>query len=245
MTARLRLRLLLLLGSPLAALCIGLCACGGSSDPNAAKSAAEQGPGAVTSADGLTLTSSYIPPGQKLRGDGDADNPSDIDGNGDVDSAKVGGSDNDNDSFTAQSYRFPDGDDRASFAYGQAVGPTERRAIAAVVERFYRAAAARDGGRACSLLTPSLARSAVRGYGHGSPGPAYLSHARTCRELMSTIFERSRAETSEAITVVDVRTLGNVAQVIFGSRKMPASQTWLERTGSSWRLEQLTARALP
>lgn len=191
----------------------------------------------------VTVTS-VISPGQRVRGDGDADNPSDIDGNGDIDSAATGGQDADNDNPTRASYSFPDGDDKATFAYGRPPSPSVGRAIVSIVRDYYAAGAAGDGARACALLTPNLARSTPEDYGRAG-GPSYLRGGKTCQMVMSMLFAHFHSELTEAITVVEVRVAGGTAQVVFSSRKMPASDIFLRRRGNTWRMVALLGRPLP
>ncbi|HEX4837076.1 MAG TPA: hypothetical protein VFV03_00920 [Solirubrobacteraceae bacterium] len=198
----------------------------------------------TTSAGGMVhiITTSAIPPGQAIRGDGDTDNPADTDGNGDFDP----GQDKDSDGPTLESYRFPDRDDKPTFAYGHPANAAEERAITSLVRRYYAAAAASEGASACAMLLPSLARAVPESYGHGSAGPEYLQTGRTCQAVVSLLFEHFHQQLAEAIQVVNVRTNGrNHAQVVIGSRTMPASEIYLERQGSSWKVEQLLGQTLP
>jgi hypothetical protein len=213
---------------------LALLGCGGSVE--AARSVSSTPSGVTSALEDTRTTSSVIPPGQRLRGDGDADNPSDIDGNGDSDSAAVGGADEDNDGPTPASYRFPDGDDGASFAYGHAPSARERRVIANVVRRYYAAGSSGDGRGACALLVASFARMVAQAYLHG---------ARTCVAVLSKLFAHYRDQLSEAVTVVQVRVTGAQAQAILSSRRMPASSIVLERQSGSWRVEELFGQPLP
>jgi hypothetical protein len=187
-------------------------------------------------------TSNVIPPGQALRGDGDADNPNDIDGNGDSDSASPGGTDGDSDSPTRASYDLPDHDDKATYAYGHRPSVGDARAIQGVVERYYATALTGDGATACSLLPTGVARSVPEDY--GQTGPAY-ARGKTCQVVLSKLFRHSREQLAEAITVVEVRVKGNTAQVVFSSQKMPASSILLARPGGSWKVVQLFGGQLP
>jgi hypothetical protein len=185
-----------------------------------------------------------IPPGQSFRGDGDADNPTDIDGNGDSDAASVGGPDNDSDAPTRASYDFPDADDRATFAYGQQPSVQSRRAIAGLVRRYYAAASVKDGSTACSMLMPGLAGSVVEDYAR-APGPSYLRGGTTCAAVMSKFFQHDREQLREAVTVVAVRVDGGEAHVVLSSRAMRASVVSLVRRRGVWRLQELIGRPLP
>jgi hypothetical protein len=221
----------------------GVGACGG-----AHHAASTTGGGSATTATRFqappSTTSSTIPPGQAVRGDSDADNPSDIDGNGDSDAASVGGPDPDNDNPTPQSYRFPDSDDAASFAYGHAPNAATRRAIASIVKRYYAAAAAGDGAGACPLLQPGIARTLPESYA-GPLGPAYMRDAKTCAAVLSLLFGHDRAQLSGAIELFAVRVAGASARAIVSSRTLPASSLLLMRQGGSWRLVEVLAQPLP
>jgi hypothetical protein len=198
---------------------------------------------AATSEAPTTTTSSVIPPGQALRGDGDADNPTDIDGNGDSDSASVGGPDNDNDNPTRQSYRFPDSDDKATFAYGHRPSIANARAIASIVKRYYNAARTGDGVRACSLLPPGFANLVAEAYGQA--GPSYLRGGKTCEAVMSLLFRHFHEQLVETVRILDIRVDGGRARATIGSRKMSASSLTLADEHGSWKVEELLGQPLP
>jgi hypothetical protein len=191
-----------------------------------------------------STTTDVIPPGQALRGDGDADNPGDIDGNGDSDNAGAGGADVDSDSPTRASYDFPDADDQATFDYGHRPGPAEARAIAGVVKLYYAAAAAEDGQAACKLLLPGIARSAPEDYGQTSTSSG-AQVARSCGTVLANVFRSAHGQLGEAITVVKVGIEGATAQVVLSSRAMPASHIFLMRQGGSWRVAAVLGQPLP
>ncbi len=217
---------------------LGLSASGCGAAGDAAKPAGPTSSSAAPRAETGPITTSAIPPGQRFRGDGDADNPGDIDGNGDVDS-----SDADSDYPIPASYKLPDEDDRPVFHYGHSPRATEGRAIANVAERYYAAAGAGDGASACSLLLSGIASSVAQDYGQA--GPPYLRGGKTCQAVLSMLFEHFREQLTEAVTVVEVRVDGVNAQVVLGSRKMPASTIPVRRQGRSWRIGQLLAQPLP
>ncbi len=218
---------------------IALCACGSGTAKRGAMTLS-----GTTSTYANTITTSAIPPGQALRGDGDVDNPGDIDGNGDPDLTSHGGSDGDSDGPTPESYDFPDRDDRATFAYGHTASAAEARAIASVVRAYYAAAAAGNGAAGCKVLLAGFAGSLAEAYAEVS-GPPYLRGARTCAAVMSALFRHFRPELEEAITVVEVRVADGRAQVIVGSRRMRASSISLVRSDGAWRVNEIIGQALP
>jgi hypothetical protein len=229
-----------------AALGVGVGACGQTRHASgSSSSAAAAAVSAAAAAVGFTgsTTSSVIPPGQPVRGDADADNPSDVDGNGDSDSAAVGGRDGDEDSPTRASYDFPDADDRATFAFGHAPSVAEARAVASVVKRYYADAAAGEGAAACALLVPTLSRLAGEEYGRH--GPAYLRSEGACPAVLALEFAHVHGELGEAIRVFSVRVRGDRAQTIISSRRLRASSIFAVRKDGSWKIETLIGSPLP
>jgi hypothetical protein len=187
-----------------------------------------------------TIVTSRIPTGQSVRGDSDADNPSDIDGNGDAD----GSEDSDDDNPTPASYRFPDADDKAVFAYGHPAGASEAKQIKSVVVRYFLAGARADGAGACALLVPTLAGSVSEDFGIGAR-PSYLRPGESCAPTMSAVFEHHHAELVGTIHVIEIRVDGGTAQAIVVSGTMPAGELLLEGRNGRWTIEQLFAGTLP
>jgi hypothetical protein len=185
-----------------------------------------------------TITTSTIPPGQRLRGDGDADNPGDTDGNGDIDPE-----DDDSDYPVPESYRFPDADDRATFAYGHAPDAAVQSTIIETVKRYYAAAAADEGEAACRMLPAAIAGSVAESYGQG--GPSYLHGAKTCGAVLTLLFRHAHEELMEAVDIVEVRVDHAEAQVVLSSRKMRASSIFLIRYRNAWKVRELLGQPLP
>ncbi|HEX4115279.1 MAG TPA: hypothetical protein VHY18_05340 [Solirubrobacteraceae bacterium] len=233
-----------LLGLVLLAAGASVGACAGSQRHDAAKPG---GAAQVSSAEEplpTATTTSVIPPGQHVRGDGDADNPADIDGNGDSDAPRVGGPDGDTDTPTLQSHRFPDSDDGPAFAYGHRPGAATVRVITNIVKRYYTAASAGDGAVACALLPSSLARSIPDSYG-GPQEPAYQRGGKTCQATLAKFFAHYHKELAAPIKLFAVRVEGETARAIFSSRTMPASGVFLAREGHAWKIVEVLGRPLP
>jgi ketosteroid isomerase-like protein len=141
--------------------------------------------------------------------------------------------DGDNDKPVPAGRRFPDPDDAFALSLGTVASPAESRAIARVAERYFAAARAGDAAKVCSMMIPALAASVT------SSGPTRRP-GETCQTVMSALFRRHRRELAAAIKVVDVRIEYAVrAEVVFGSKTMPASLTFLRRRGSAWMIDQV------
>jgi hypothetical protein len=152
-------------------------------------------------------------------------------------------SDFDNDAETKDKGYF-DADDNSIRTYGHAAVRVDKQAIAAVVKRYYAAAVAGDGTRACSMILPSFAKAIPEDYGQ-APGPAYLRGAKTCAAVMGLLFRQVHRQVAAAFEVTGVRVEGISALAILGSRVLPARYLSLERQGGAWRIVGLLDESLP
>jgi predicted small secreted protein len=214
-------------------------ACGGTGDD--ARSTSHASSNTATTRGVTTNPSNTTPTGPSFLGDGDGDNPRDVDGD---DAHNDGSEDHDDDNPTPESYAYHDKDDDETLGYGRAADRADTHAITNVVERYYAAGTSDDGRVACSLLISNLARSAREDYGEGA-GPSYLRGGKTCSAIMSTLFKHFRGELAGPSKVTGVRVKGNQAEALVGSRTMPASYIMLEREGRVWRIEELLGATLP
>jgi hypothetical protein len=219
----------------LVALALVASACG-----SAAKDASTASTAAARAHQSVHAPPRALPPGQTVMSDGDADNSKDLDGNPDPDGAE----DPDDDTYTPQSYRYPDQDDKATLSYGRPAPAGERKSIADLVTRYYAAAATADGATACSLFSPAFRRAVPEDYAGGA-GPPYLRGYKTCAAVVSHIFAHERRRIGVKVRVLSVRIKGGVAQAVFGSPTAPASRLFLQRQGRSWYLESLLGSPLP
>ena len=155
-----------------------------------------------------------------------------------------GGPPGDEDADGGHQAGYYDSDDGPIRDYGHAASVTDRRAIAALVERYYAAAAAEDGAAACSLMYYLLAESIPEDYGR-PPGPLYLRGARTCPAVLSLAFKRFHAQLAVAPTVYAVRVKGELARALLGWRTLPAGFMEVRREGRVWRVDSALAASLP
>jgi hypothetical protein len=203
----------LALGMPLA----GIAGCGDASDAPQSVSAAASG--------------------RALQSDGDYDNPKDIDGD------EVNDHDEEDDSRTRESYDYHDKDDSAILSFGRAAGPGEAQGLTSAAERYLAVAASGDGGGACALMAPALAKSVPQDYGRGA-SPAYL-RSDTCAGVMSRLFEHEHCRLTAQQAITGVRLGAVQALVLLGSKTAPASYLTFERSAGSWRMTALFAAVLP
>jgi hypothetical protein len=226
--------------SPLALLVValtglGVAACGGAGDHARSTSSML---GSVPSQGGSTTTIGASPSAgiaqPRLRNDGDNERPGDDDGDNSHDI--------DNDSYL--DYRpapdnsvYHDADDGAILSFGRPASVRDTRAISAAVSRYYAAALAHEGSRACSMIDPGLARAVPLDYGR--LGPSYLHGGKTCAAVLERLFKHEQRQLPAAIQITDVRVDGDAGLAFFGSRAIAASDIFLERKNGSWKIEQL------
>jgi hypothetical protein len=149
--------------------------------------------------------------------------------------------DHDGDAGTADAevpHSLYDGDDREIRDYGHAASATDRRAVTALVDRYYGAAAAGDGVTACSLIDASLASALVES--NGQLPRASQSAGQACAAYMSKTFEhllgRSAADLA-AVEVVGVRVKGSEGLALLRLRTSQVRDIPVSRRGGAWKIE--------
>jgi hypothetical protein len=106
-------------------------------------------------------------------------------------------------------------DDTGILDYGQQAKPATARLITALVEHYYSAAAADNGGVACSLLYSLLEESIPEDYGQ-PPGPPSL-RGKTCAVVMTKLYKQRLGllvKESARLEVTSVRVDGKKADVL-------------------------------
>jgi hypothetical protein len=149
--------------------------------------------------------------------------------------------DADFDNDTIKNKGYYDGDDGEIRSFGRAASGDEVRAIASLVKRYYAAAAASDGAKACRLMRSP--ETIPEDYGQ-PPGPAY-SRGKTCAVVMSKTFAHSHSQLAGRLAVTGVRVEGNEARALLGSRTLPAGFILLRRERGAWKIYELLGRPLP
>lgn len=120
-------------------------------------------------------------------------------------------------------------------AYGRVAPRADRQAIEGLVKRYYAAAAAGDGARACPLLYPSVAA----GLGETDPGGA----GGGCSAVMTRLFRQQRAQLAAddvaTMVVVAVRIGSSRGAATVGFRKAPVGIIYVKRDRRAWKIDSL------
>jgi hypothetical protein len=129
-------------------------------------------------------------------------------------------------------------DDEGVLHYGHAADAAVRRASVALVMRYFAAAAAEDGARACSLLAPFIAESVAEQNGHS---PAL--RGATCPVVISKLFKlhhRRLALKNTTLRISEVRIEGDRGLVVLAFPTIPEVRQITERRiAGTWRLLDL------
>lgn len=143
-------------------------------------------------------------------------------------------------------YGSYDNDNSGVVSYGRSAGRTEKQAIVKLVERYYAAAAAADGGLGCALLFSRLAKAIPQEYGR-PPGPPGL-RGRTCAVVMSKVFRQVHLQVTHDVAVLQVRGVrveGHHALVLLRFGRLSEERAIaVEREGSVWKVDGLLDRRL-
>jgi hypothetical protein len=123
-------------------------------------------------------------------------------------------------------------------SYGAPARATDRRAVSALVKRYYVAAAAENGATACSLLTSALANSVAAGVGQPTPGAGS-----NCASSMSLLLKQQHqvlaAREPATMVVIGVYVKGDLGLALLGFRRTPESTIIVEREAHVWKIDAL------
>lgn len=232
----------LLASLAIALIVVGLGACGSSGKDAGSASEASATTVATAAKSGAPASGASTTPSAAVNSfKGDEDDDESASNHTSTSNKYDNDADFDNDAIKNKSYY--DGDDSAISASGRAASPAEERAIAALVKRYYAAAAASDGAKACRLIYSTLEEAIPEDYGQ-PPGPAY-SRGKTCAVVMSKTFAHAHSQLAGGFAVTGVRVEGKEAHALLGSRTLPASFILLRRERGAWKIYELLGQPLP
>jgi hypothetical protein len=139
-------------------------------------------------------------------------------------------------------YKYTIADDREDDdrirTFGHEAGEPERRAITALVERYYAAAAADDGVKACPLIHPTIAKAIPEDYGKGNPS----LRGDTCRAVMEKYFRQLPGQPIANLAttkVIGVRIEGGSGYAQLSSREIPTGVIAVKRYHGIWKVYSL------
>jgi hypothetical protein len=145
--------------------------------------------------------------------------------------------DNDND-FGA--IRDEPNNDR-SVDFGHEADPSDKRAVTALIKRYYGAAVKGEGAKACSMLYSTLEESVPEDYGISPPSKPYL-RGTTCPAVLSLLFKHYHPQLAleyPRLEVARVRLIEHHGITILHFGKLPEREIVIAREGHTWKLDAL------
>jgi hypothetical protein len=152
--------------------------------------------------------------------------------------------DHDNDVGAAEDDR----NNNSAVDFGHEARPAERRAIVALVKRYYAAALADDGTRDCSLLLSTIAEAAPNDNSREPGTPAYMHGQTTCAGVLDKLFHHYHAQlAAEApkLRVGHVRLEEHHGLVFLRFGALPERESSVIREGRVWKMSQIYDQAVP
>jgi len=152
--------------------------------------------------------------------------------------------DKDND-VTAGS--LDDTNNHSAMTFGREASHSERRAIVALIKRYYATALAEDGARGCSMVYSTLAEAAVEDDAQ-APGPQYERGAKTCAEVLRRMYVHEHAQIAAQVPKLEVTHIRlvehhGVAFLRFGA--LPEREISIAREGHIWKMDTIYDQELP
>jgi hypothetical protein len=151
--------------------------------------------------------------------------------------------DTDNDRKANAGKGYYDSDDSVIETFGHPASAADSGRLATLARRYFAAARAGDGPRACSMIAPTFVKAIPEDFGK-APGPVYLRGTR-CAVIMSKLFKHVHDRLTGAVQIVAMRVEGDSAHVQYGSTTMPAGYLILKLEHGVWGVNQLLGGPLP
>jgi hypothetical protein len=143
---------------------------------------------------------------------------------------------------------YDDTSNNSVLDYGHAASARDKRAVAALIKRYYAVAGTEDGATACSMIPSKLASSVVEDYGRGSAGPSYMRSGTTCPATMVLLFKHFKSQLKTEIPqlkIARVRLVGHRGLAVLSFGTMPERQIHVAREGGTWKVQELLDDELP
>jgi hypothetical protein len=125
-------------------------------------------------------------------------------------------------------------------SYGPPATPPETRPIAALVKRYYAAAAAGDSTAVCSMLRSSFAEELGQGDAKGA-----ASCAAAIRPLLAQQHDQLTADQVSTMVLIGARLKGDLGIAVLGFQHAPESTILVEREAGAWKIGELLGNELP
>jgi hypothetical protein len=140
-----------------------------------------------------------------------------------------------------------DKNNNSTLRFGHAANATDTKAITVLVKRYYAAADAEDGAKACSMLYSTLEESVPEDYGQSPPGQPYM-RGTTCPAVLTLLFKHEHPQLAlelPRLEVARVRLVEHHGLVVLRFGTLPERQLTVAREGHIWKVEALLDSEVP
>jgi hypothetical protein len=134
-------------------------------------------------------------------------------------------------------------DDKVFVDYGNRASPADRRAITALVKRYYVAAASADGGKACPMVYGLIAERLTEEYAQ-----AHGMSSGSCATALSALFKQRHGQLASdpsLLKVTRIRIGGDKGYVFVFLGSVPEPYLTVHREEGAWKIESLFETGLP
>lgn len=143
---------------------------------------------------------------------------------------------------------YDDANNSMALDFGHPASPTDRRVITHLVKRYYAAALASNGRKACSMLYSTLAEAAPEDDSREPGSPPYMQNDYSCAEVLDDLFKHFHPQLAVELPVlkvtrVRVQDYNAFAFLSFGP--LAERRISLSREGPVWKLSQIYDEELP
>jgi len=131
--------------------------------------------------------------------------------------------------------------------FGHEANQPDRRAITALIKRYYTVALTSNGTKACSMLLSTLAEAVPEDYGQ-PPGPPYMLGAKTCQTAMTKLFNHIHTQLTNEVPKLKVTHVyldEHHGIAILNFKTLPERKISIAREANTWKMAALTDDELP
>ena len=142
---------------------------------------------------------------------------------------------------------YDDKQNNSVLDFGHEANASYTRTVTALIKRYYAAAYAENGARACSLIYSTLAESVPEDYGQSPPGPGYMSGT-SCPAVLTLLFKHFHPQLVieyPKLRVARVRLVEHHGLAVLSFGSLPERQIPVAREGHTWKVEALLDSEIP
>lgn len=142
---------------------------------------------------------------------------------------------------------YDDTNNNSTLNFGHEANSADTRTITALIKRYYTAALAENGAKACSMIYSTLEEAVPEDYGQSPPGPSYMSGT-TCSAVLSLLFKHFHPQITleyPKLVVARVRLVEHHGYAILHFGTLPERQIDVSREGHTWKIGQVLDSEVP